>query len=184
MVHLAVYFHFTMALVGRQWVQVTKVEGQTLFSGGTDPEELDLYVPIFLIVEFLFYLGWLNVASTLYNPFGDDDDDFELMGLMNRHIKVCMRIVDDDGEEIPEVQEDAFWRRPEGGAEDWTPSLEQRVEVRVEGREEEGRGEGAVQRKWSQMSRRAVGLEGQEGCSPPGTATLAESRDPGRPAHC
>ena len=28
-----------------------------------------------------------RVAETLYNPFGEDDDDFELNELLNRHFK-------------------------------------------------------------------------------------------------
>ena len=31
------------------------------------------------------YVG--RVAETLYNPFGEDDDDFELNELLNRHFK-------------------------------------------------------------------------------------------------
>ena len=38
--------------------------------------------------RFLFVFGWLRVAETLYNPFGEDDDDFELNELLNRHFKV------------------------------------------------------------------------------------------------
>ena len=86
---------------------------------------LGVYVPVFLLFEFLFYMGWLNVAAHLYNPFGDDDDDFAVMGLMNRHIKVCMKIVDDDKDEIPDVREDEFWKPPPGASDDWQPSLKQ-----------------------------------------------------------
>ncbi len=31
------------------------------------------------------YIILLRVAETLYNPFGEDDDDFELNELLNRH---------------------------------------------------------------------------------------------------
>ena len=54
----------------------------------------------------------LNVAQTLYNPFGCDDEDFELIGLLNRHFKVAMRIVDDRNE-TPELREDYFWSTAE-----------------------------------------------------------------------
>ena len=122
MVHLAVYFYFVVALVGRQWV---KVELHAAEKDASAAQTLNSYVPIFLIFEFLFYVGWLNVAAALYNPFGDDDDDFAVMGLLNRHIKVCMKIVDDDKDDIPEVREDEFWKAPPGAPLNWQPCLDE-----------------------------------------------------------
>jgi len=92
-VTLAVYVYFAVSLIGEQW---------------TMSEKVDLYYPIFMTVKFLFFFGWLRVAETLYNPFGEDDDDFELNELLNRHFKVAMNIVDQN-EEPPELQRDIFW---------------------------------------------------------------------------
>ena len=96
--HLAVYFYFAINLVGKQWVDNDGRDG------------IDLYLPVFLIFEFLFYFGWLNVASNLYNPFGDDDEDFELIALLKRHVKVCMNIVEEDDGEIPTLEDVNFWK--------------------------------------------------------------------------
>ena len=40
---------------------------------------LDLYYPLFLTLQFVFYVGWLKVAETLINPFGEDDDVSEVL---------------------------------------------------------------------------------------------------------
>jgi len=184
-VHLAVYFYFAVSLVGRQWVQVSKDVGVIgKMTGNEDPEELDLYFPIFLTFEFLFYVGWLKVASALYNPFGDDDDDFAVMDLMNRHIKVCMKIVDDDNDDIPEVMDDDFWKPPPGAPLDWQPSIRKRIEVQIVKPEYE---HDTSARKWSEISKAAVEQQHAEEeaiCIEPGQVSLSELRDPGKAAVC
>jgi predicted membrane chloride channel (bestrophin family) len=69
-VTLAVYFYFGVSLIGKQWLL---------------GDEVDIYYPIFMTIKFLFLFGWLSVSETLYNPFGEDDEDFELNELLNRH---------------------------------------------------------------------------------------------------
>ena len=193
------YFYFAVSLLGRQWIQVhkkvEKVDANIVerFWGAhiTDPEELDLYFPIFLTFEFLFYMGWLKVASALYNPFGDDDDDFAVMDKMNRHIKVCMKIVEEDDDDIPEVMDDDFWKPPNGGE----PRLDQRLgppqtklalEVVVVDKPDYVRNESV--RKWSEASKAIVEqkqIEEEEPvCVDPGQVALVESRDPGKAAVC
>ena len=39
-----------------------------------DKHTPDAFLPIFTIIEFIAYLGWIKVAETLLNPFGDDDE--------------------------------------------------------------------------------------------------------------
>eukprot|EP00092_Neocalanus_flemingeri_P039212 GFUD01042683.1.p1 GENE.GFUD01042683.1~~GFUD01042683.1.p1 ORF type:complete len:370 (-),score=91.16 GFUD01042683.1:360-1469(-) len=117
-VHLAVYIHFAVNLVGDQWT-IWRKDGD---------EDMDLYYPIFLTFKFLFYFGWLNVAETLYNPFGCDDEDFELIDLINRHIKVATTIVDEGN--FPEIRDDEFWKPQEvneGEDSEWVPNIEDRI---------------------------------------------------------
>ena len=57
--------------------------------------DIDLYIPIYTVLQFFFYMGLLKVAEQLINPFGDDDEDFELNWLIDRHVKVSSQVVMD-----------------------------------------------------------------------------------------
>lgn len=76
-VTIAVYSFFACSLLAHQW---------TVPKAGTY-EELSYYVPVFTTLQFFFYMGWLKVAETLINPFGEDDDDFEVIVSIIEHIK-------------------------------------------------------------------------------------------------
>ena len=128
LVTLAVYSYFAAALIGSQWVVPESSEAyRDLYktSLGDQGAKLDLWYPFFLTLQFAFFVGWLKVAETLINPFGEDDDDFELMGLVNRHIRVCMEMVNDDREgQVPSVEDDLFWHPPVDAPKDWKPTFE------------------------------------------------------------
>ena len=47
-----------------------------------------VFVPVFTIIEFIAYLGWIKVAETLPNPWGDDDEDFQVNYLIDRNFQV------------------------------------------------------------------------------------------------
>ena len=52
-----------------------------------------MYVPMFGILKFVFYFGWLNVAETLINPFGEDDEDFDVNYLINRNLSLLRSVI-------------------------------------------------------------------------------------------
>ncbi len=51
-------------------------------------------MPFFTIFEFVSYKGWIKVAEALLNPFGDDDEDFQINYLIDRNLQVSYMIVD------------------------------------------------------------------------------------------
>lgn len=91
-----VYSYLAVALIGHQWVCPR--------DGGDD---VGLFAALFLMIEFIFFVGWLKVAETLINPFGEDDDDFEVNQMIDRHIQVSFLIVDNG--RCPELLKDRYW---------------------------------------------------------------------------
>ena len=75
----AVYAYFTSTLLGRQYLDPNKD------IPGRGYSTLDCVIPVYLILQFIFYVGWLKVAEALMNPYGEDDDDFDMNWLVDRH---------------------------------------------------------------------------------------------------
>ena len=110
LVTIAVHVYFFVALFGRQYlnptsyiatgneyVQVAQGTPNALNFAGYDEKVQDYYIPFFTIMQFIFYFGWLKVAEILINPFGDDDDDFDLNYIIDRNFQVSYLMVDGNG---------------------------------------------------------------------------------------
>nr|XP_060633454.1 bestrophin-3 [Anolis sagrei ordinatus] len=99
-VTLAVYTFFFTCLIGRQFL-----DPDQNYQG----HDLDLYVPIFTLLQFFFYAGWLKVAEQLINPFGEDDDDFETNWCIDRNLQVSLLAVDEMHMNLPRMKKDIYW---------------------------------------------------------------------------
>lgn len=121
-VTLAVYSYFLTCCMGQQWTD-GKVVGNTTYLN-----KVDLYFPVFTTLQFFFYMGWLKVAESLINPFGEDDDDFEVRirthllvlrksikyipqvnWMVDRNLQVSYLIVDEMHHDHPELLKDQYW---------------------------------------------------------------------------
>ncbi|XP_069969864.1 bestrophin-3 isoform X6 [Penaeus vannamei] len=100
-VTIATYSFFLAAIVGRQYVEESPLSYRS--------NQLDLYIPLFTILQVFFYMGLLKVAEQLINPFGDDDEDFELNWIIDRHMKVSYLIVDTLLLRTPPLSKDIFY---------------------------------------------------------------------------
>ena len=79
---VTVYAYLVASLFGAQFLIPRNLDDTTFpniqayFSAKPpfDKHTPDAFLPIFTIIEFIAYLGWIKVAETLLNPFGDDDE--------------------------------------------------------------------------------------------------------------
>lgn len=67
--------------------------------------------PVLTVLQFIFYMGWLKVAETMMNPFGEDDDDFEVNSMIDRNLQTSYLIVDEMHNDHPELLKDQFWNK-------------------------------------------------------------------------
>ena len=114
---VSVFIYFMAALFGRQYliprddVRDTDTFPHVNISySSSRPFNFhtpDFYIPFFSCVEYICYMGWIKVAETLLNPFGDDDEDFQINYIIDRNLQVSYLIVD-EAEEALEMAEDPF----------------------------------------------------------------------------
>lgn len=100
---IAVYTFFLTSLLSHQYVKTPDTEGKPTI-------HLD-YIPVLISLQFIFYMGWLKVAETMINPFGNDDDDFEVNYLIDRNLQMSYLIVDEMHHEHPELLKDQYWNQ-------------------------------------------------------------------------
>ena len=87
----------------------------SLIGGQAKQEEPYIFLPLFLILRFIFYVGWLEVAEAIENPFGNDEDDFHVCQLVSRHLWAIGRNISlYEGPPTPQGEEE----EDESGEED------------------------------------------------------------------
>ncbi|XP_066985144.1 bestrophin-4-like isoform X2 [Macrobrachium rosenbergii] len=94
---MAVYSFFFFSVLGRQFLDPAQ---------GYDNRTIDFFVPIFTLLQFFFYMGWLKVAESLVNPFGEDDDDFDVDQVLARHYEMSYLLGYVTPTEIPSMVQD------------------------------------------------------------------------------
>lgn len=99
-VTIAVYSFFLFSVIGEQFLDPSQ---------GYADHNIDIYVPIFTLLQFFFYIGWLKVAESLINPFGEDDHDFEFVALLKRHLEMSYLLADPQPNEMPTMVTDEYW---------------------------------------------------------------------------
>ena len=93
---LSVYVYMLMSIFGSQYLQVPEAYKSAAYNDTIsfsdkppfDKHTPDFIFPFYAIFEFIGYMGWIKVAEALLNPFGDDDEDFEINYLIDRNVQV------------------------------------------------------------------------------------------------
>ena len=99
----AVFLYFFAALFGRQYLIPPKEEMDTkafpdldipfaVEDSAFNSHTPDFYIPFFTLIEFVCYFGWIKVAESLLNPFGDDDEDFKINYQIDRNLQVIFSL--------------------------------------------------------------------------------------------
>lgn len=99
---LCTYGYFALCLIGRQFIDNRSPYGE---------KKVDYYIPIFSILEFLFYIGWFKVGQDLMRPLEEDDDDFELNYIIDRNIQASLALINESGDKQPTVVSIPFWNQ-------------------------------------------------------------------------
>uniref|UniRef100_A0AC35TNQ7 Bestrophin homolog n=1 Tax=Rhabditophanes sp. KR3021 TaxID=114890 RepID=A0AC35TNQ7_9BILA len=98
-VTIAVYFFFAVTLIGRQHLESDNYGTHEIII-----TPIDKYFPIYTILYFVIYFGWLKVAQTLVCPLGDDDDDFDINQIIDETCQNSYLIVGEMYGIIPEEE--------------------------------------------------------------------------------
>ncbi|VDK47253.1 unnamed protein product [Anisakis simplex] len=99
-VFLSVHTYFFVCLIGRQFI---------IGVDAPNHSQIDIIFPIMTMLQYLFFVGWMKVAESLLNPFGEDDDDFECNFLIDRNFATSLCIVDEAHDDVPPLEKDLFW---------------------------------------------------------------------------
>ncbi|WKX91836.1 hypothetical protein Q1695_010121 [Nippostrongylus brasiliensis] len=94
-VHICTIAYFGIACLANQNVPPD--------SGSRDNRSwMDEFVlPLYTIYEFVLFVGWLKVAQVMLNPFGMDEDDFEIDMLVDRNLQIGYSYVDSLYDKLP-----------------------------------------------------------------------------------
>lgn len=98
---IATYAYFGFCLIARQYLNPAKHYKYY---------EADFVLPLYTIVQFLFFVGWFKVGQDLMRPFGMDDDDIELDYIFERNVAASFAVVNrlQMLDYVP-LEGDAFW---------------------------------------------------------------------------
>ncbi|VDK75854.1 unnamed protein product [Onchocerca ochengi] len=92
-VAIATYGYFLICLIGRQ----PKIDEHSM------KKEVSILFPVFTTLQILFYIGWLKVGQYLMNPFGEDDDDFELNYVLDRNTFIAHMMATNLANQLPTI---------------------------------------------------------------------------------
>lgn len=86
------------------YFMITCFASQTIHGDNPEwKEALDTYLPVYAIIEFIVFVGWLKTAFVMLNPFGMDDDDFEMNALIERNLMISLSYINDFYDKPPKL---------------------------------------------------------------------------------
>jgi len=84
-----VYKQVVIFAVGSFFTLAVIAEQELIYDPEENAESPNFGFPIFLVLKFIFIAGWLCVAETIRNPFGEDEEDINVIKCLDHNIWVA-----------------------------------------------------------------------------------------------
>ncbi|CAI2349891.1 unnamed protein product [Caenorhabditis sp. 36 PRJEB53466] len=102
---LALFQCLTIFVYGTMIVNCFQMQARIVMSEKSGISDLFVESMSTLPINML-YLGFLRISQVIINPFGKDDDDFEALYLIDRHITVLNEILSTEDDEKDKEKDD------------------------------------------------------------------------------
>ncbi|CAG0888063.1 unnamed protein product [Cyprideis torosa] len=99
---LAVYTYILASVLGNQWLDPALKYPN---------HRVDMYFPFHSSLMFFIFMGLLRAAFAMINPFGEDDEDFEINNIIDHNFQSSYLMVGEVHDQHPELVQDFYWNR-------------------------------------------------------------------------